>query len=206
VYFALWAATKQATRYLIPILPLLAIASAQGLWLLLLQPRVSGGSPSRRHPPGWVAIGVLIAVQAAMLWEGRKTAPQALDAARSIFVEHRTGPDDAMNETERFIATELPAGARLLLLNTNQGFFIRRDYVSDSFFEASQINDLLWRDPSVNGIGRTFARLRVTHILWFAHDWRIAYPSALRAFLEDPGRARLLHRSTDGRFRLYELR
>jgi Dolichyl-phosphate-mannose-protein mannosyltransferase len=206
VYFVLWAAVRQETRYLIPILPLLAVAAAQALWLLVLQPLGENAKANGRVAGTWAAAAVLVAVQALLLWSARGTIRQAVGAARSIVVEGRTSEEAAMTGTERFIASALPAGSRLLLLNTNQGFFIRRDYVSDSFFEASQLNDLLWRDPSADGIRRTLASLGATHVLWFAKDWGIPYPSALLALLQDPRHVRVLHQAADGAFVLCELR
>ena len=47
-----------------------------------------------------------------------------------------------------------PADAKLMLLNTNHGFFCHRDFVADSFFEASQINALFLGADGKKGIDR----------------------------------------------------
>jgi hypothetical protein len=206
VYFAAWAATRQETRYLIPVMPLLAVAATQALWLLVVRTPPEQDDAARQRRRKTLTIAVLVCVQALVLWSARGTFRRAASATRSVLVEGRVGEVSAMNDTERFIAKELPPSARLLMLNSNQGFFVRRDYVSDSFFEASQLNDLFSSDPSEEGIGRTLANLRATHVLWFNRDWGIPYPPSLLRLLDDPTYATPVYRSDDGRYRLYELR
>jgi len=62
-----------------------------------------------------------------------------------------------------FMNRELPMNTRLLFLNTNYGFYSEREYIADSFFEASQIVDWL----ACASAGEIQARLRnkgITHI------------------------------------------
>ena len=47
-----------------------------------------------------------------------------------------------MHPVFRAIDADVPADGRLLFINTNHGFFCHRDFIADSFFEASQINAL----------------------------------------------------------------
>jgi len=86
-----------------------------------------------------------------------------------------------------------------MLLNTNQGFFLDRPYISDSFFQTSHMNEMFLENPTVAGIADVFRRLDVTHVLFCTRNWRIAYPPALWELLGDPRRARLVHRSPDPR-------
>jgi hypothetical protein len=73
-------------------------------------------------------------------------------------------------------------------------------------FEASQLSELLWRDPSDVGVAQTLKRLGATHVLWDNVDWGTSYPAGLLALLGDPQRAAPLYRSPDDRYRVYALR
>lgn len=90
--------------------------------------------------------------------------------------------------------------------NINVRFFADREYVADSMFEASQLADVLWRDPSEEGVRQSLAALDATHVLWCEQDWGVSYPQGLFALLTDPARAAPIYRSEDGRYRIYELR
>ncbi|MEM1206955.1 MAG: hypothetical protein AAGN66_27225, partial [Acidobacteriota bacterium] len=99
----------------------------------------------------------------------------------------------------------LPAGARVLMLNTNQGFHCRREYLADSFFEASQVAQ--WLAPAEN-VDALVTRLRargVTHLLWANRDWGIAYPEPLLRLLRSPRGVRPLYQAPDQRHLLFEL-
>jgi hypothetical protein len=116
-------------------------------------------------------------------------------------------PGDAQNDMERFISERLPDRARLLLLNTNQGFFIDREYIADSFFEASQINALLLHgEDSALGISRRLRNAGLTHVLLARRDWGIFYPPGLAQFLGDRSLAQQVNRSHDGEYTLFEIR
>lgn len=52
-----------------------------------------------------------------------------------------------------------------MLLNTNQGFYLDREFVADSFFEASQLSELFWKNPTISGIEPVFHTLGITHVL-----------------------------------------
>jgi hypothetical protein len=103
----------------------------------------------------------------------------------------------AVPALDRMINGLLPRNARLLLVSTNHGFFKQREFLADSFFEASQINALLV-EPS-----RTREELRarlgskgITHVV------RGRFPNGrgplLDALLGDNRYARLLYTSPDG--------
>ncbi len=100
---------------------------------------------------------------------------------------------------------ELPAAARLMFLNTNHGFFCHREFVADSFFEASQINELLRSAGGLAGIDRALAELGITHLLIENRDRYVPWPESLYRYLNDRTRTRPLLRTSDGAYDLVEV-
>jgi hypothetical protein len=111
----------------------------------------------------------------------------------------------AVPPIDTFINTQLPPTAKIMLLNTNHGFFSEREYIADSAFEASQMNELLIRNHPASELGPYLRSQGLSHIL-VAHDRaRIPFPPALDEFLADPAHAALLYRSPDNDA-LYEIK
>ena len=198
LYFIVWAATSQQARFLIPILPLLAVAA--GVAVALALERVV---PGRSAAIAFVAVLMGLAV----LLDARFVVMDGVRAARIVLASRLDVPGDARNDVEQFISERLPANARLMLLNTNQGFFIDRDYVADSFFEASQLNALVLQgNGGAAGISRRLRGMSITHVLLARRDWGIPYPPALADFLNNPGLSELIYTSADAEYRLYTVR
>lgn len=198
--FVFWAATSQQMRFLVPLLPILALAGAVALADLAerLAPRRRG-----------LALGLAftLALGLAARVHGPLAGP-ALRTARTFMQVEAAGGDllaGAVPPVFRWIDRELPADARLLFLNTNKGFFCRRDYLADSFFEASQIVDWSARANSPADIARLLEARRVTHLLLDRRPLGVPYPNALWTLLGDPRRAREIHRSPDDRFVVFAL-
>jgi len=196
-YFALWALGSQQARFLIPILPALALCGALGAWEMLGR---LGDARLRR------AAGALLALVAAGLALHALRAP----ALRARELLPRLGAGEsalrnaALQPVHHFVAT-LPADAKLLLMNTNQGFFLARSYEADSFFEASQIADALRGvDTAEQARDRLVAR-GFTHVLRARIDWGIDWPAGLVALLRDPDLAPRRFRSPDGSVEVFEL-
>jgi hypothetical protein len=116
-------------RFLIPVLPLVTLATVVGLHRVserwLPRPRLLAHSLA--------LILIVLVVQANLRY---------LDQAPTLYAAYwsRSGELRARATEDVFgvIDQRLPAGARLLFVNLNRGFFCRRDYIADSFFEASQ--------------------------------------------------------------------
>ncbi len=198
VYFVLWSVSSQQMRFLIPILPLLAVATA-----VAIDDRI--GRMRRAHLRGPVACGCLIA---AVLTAAGVNAGNYVNAFRFLQRLHAQGDaarQMAVPPAHRFINESLPASARVLCLNTNQGFFLDRDYLADSFFEASQIADWLRPADSRARIMACLAERGITHVLVEHKDWGIAYPPALIEVLSDDNLMRPVYRSPDNRFDVLEL-
>lgn len=198
LYFAIWSITSQQMRFLIPILPLLAIAAAITVEDLLKRVR----RPRRQR----VLTG--LAVIAAGLTAAGVNLGNCADAAAFLRQLHEYGDavrQAAVPAAHRFINDHLPQDARLLCLNTNEGFFLERDYLADSFFEASQVADWLRSAADKSQVRRRLSARRITHILIANKDWQIAYPPSLTELIADPRWARPLYRSSDGMFAVLEL-
>ena len=207
LYFIAWALSSQQMRLLIPILPLLAIAGATGI--VDLVDRVS----SKLMRPIVRRLALTAALLAAV-WYGTEAAPgvsrkRYVAAASNALARYLDAEGDltrtATHPVYGFINNELPPDARLLFLNTNQGFFCEREYLADSFFEASQIADWLAPASTVAELRELLTEERITHLLIEQRDWGIPYPAALFEMLRDPAQTRAAYQSPEGRFTVVEL-
>jgi hypothetical protein len=191
-----WAFSSQQVRLLLPALPLLALAAAASVQELVERLDAKPRILARRAVLGITAL--------TLLWVHSWNLESGL---RHLRLFHERGADLApeIPEAYRIIDAELPSDARILFVNVNRGFFCSREYLADSFFQASQIADWLRPARSVDALrGRLDAR-GITHLLVEDRDWGIDYPEALAELLEDPLHARRLHQDDDRRFTLYGL-
>lgn len=198
LHMLFWAASSQQTRFLIPVLPLLAAPAAAVLrsWFAGL----SFSNPPRRRLLVGVATGLFLA-------SALTSHPQVLSGGvrlLPVFLHPSTAPrapvPKLFEDVER-----LPRDARLLMLNTNQGFYCPRPYLADSFFEASQINDWL-RAATTPGEVLTLLKERsITHILYLhSEGGGLPYPQPLFDLLNDPATAERV--GFDGQYLLFALR
>lgn len=202
-FFVCWAFTSQQLRLLIPALPLLAMAGARAtietlaLWRPAAQWRVwrplilaaalvmllaTHGWPLGAGPlgGGWKAAQRLLATPSTDI---------AASAEPAIFRQINRLPDDA----------------RLLFLNTNQGYFCRREYLADSFFEASQIAHWLAPAQGPTQVRDALRRRSISHVLLDRQPRPVTYPPALLAMLQDPALAQPVARAQNGRFLVFAL-
>jgi hypothetical protein len=207
LYFAFWAASSQQMRFLIPILPLLAVATA--LTIADLLRRVPPGRTQRAIAAGVslvavCSLGVLVEFLPAV-FSVTGVAIQHGQPAGAQSPEKAPATPGAVRPVLSFINKNLPPDARIMFLNTNHGFFCEREYIADSFFEASQMGALLRQDRTPDALMAQFDSLGITHILWNSTDWKIHYPDSLFVLMDDPSRAKLIYQSSDGADRLYAL-
>ncbi len=182
--FLLWAASSQQARFLVPLLPLLALAAGEALERLTR----STGHGSRILPlvAGLAVLGVAV-THGSTLATGYRT----------LAIYGRQTPTAILASGEppifHFINQRLPPQARVLMLHTNRGFFCRREYLADSFFEASQI--VQWLEArevaGIDGMARHLRAAGVTHVLVARKPTATVYPEALGRLLGDPEQARL---------------
>lgn len=198
--FVAWATTSQQMRFLIPVLPLLAlataVATADGLrWL-------QATTTVRARVAAVLACLALLGVGAAhaeRLQAGLARPALYARAPRAALF------DSAVPSWARALDT-LPEDAVVLMLNANHGFHSPRRYIADSFFEASQIAD--WLRPTgtdVELLRTRLASMQISHVLLRARDWQIAYPPALGTVLSDPAYAAPIHRTPDGQYTIFRL-
>ena len=197
VYFVFWALSSQQMRFLIPILPFLAVAGALTLYEVCRKlPGVAQSALKWAMSLGMIAtLGI---VSSSMLVPTWSMLGRYLEIGEGVKV-------DAVHPVFRFIDEELPRDAKLMFLNTNHGFFCHREFVADSFFEASQINDLLRSREDKEGIQAALEELAITHLLIENHDRGVPWPESLYEFLNDPGLARHLYRTPDNLYDLVEV-
>ncbi len=198
VYLAGWSLLSQHMRFVVPVLPLLAVAAGCGVDELLARAR---GRAAR-----WGAAAVLCAASLLLLAAARGDAAAA---RRKLATMVSVGPDLAerlVPPVFRYLDAATPADARVLFVNTNKGYYCDRDYLADAVFEASQVADWLRSAADVESVGRLLRAARVTHVLFERVDWGIDYPESFAAWLRDPQRAAPVFRSDDGRFTVLEVR
>ncbi len=199
LYFLVWAATSQQMRFLIPILPLLALAAATAVVDLV----------ERLRQPSWRRVGHGFALAGALALVASAAAPGLTDGVRTVAAF--SGIEGDVRESVvpphlRFVNEHLPADARLLFLNTNLGFFCDREYLADSFFEASQIAAYLAEARTGEEVYRRLRERGITHVVLDRRQRprRNDLPGVLGQMLRE--RTSVLYRSADGRFDVRELR
>lgn len=193
LYFVFWALTAQQMRFLLPLLPLLALATATAVEEVICRLRTARERWVAQVLALLLAFALVVGVNAPVLAAGYRT------------LARYAGPTEPLLESVvppvfRFVNKELPANARILFLGTNQGFFCHRDYLADSFFEASQITDWLAPAQDLAAVSELLRQRGVSHVLVDRRPRGAEYPPMLWRFLADPGRAKQMYQSPDGQF------
>ena len=200
LYFVSWSLTSQQMRFLIPILPFLATAASCSLAELLqgIESRLGRPLSSYLLP---IATVLIVALSGGRyLLGGWRLTGVYMEEGGSV-------RETVVHPIYRFINETLPDDSRVLMLNTNHGFFLHREYLADSFFEASQTRELVKDCETKLDVAETLRSMGLTHILIENRDLGIPYPRAFREFLSSPeGLAEQIFSSEDGRFVVLELR
>lgn len=187
--FVAWAATAQQMRFLLPALPLLALAAAvtvEGLVRRLARGRRS--QAALRTTAVAVALAVALAVHGPLLGTGLRLATVYARVPAEDLVRSAVPP------VFRAVADQVPEGSRILFLGTNQRFFCPREVLADSFLEASQIAAWLAPATSPLEIRRRLAAAGIDHLLVDTlRAPAVGYPDALWRLLRDPRAATTLH-------------
>ena len=194
--FISWALTSQQARLLIPCLGILAWATVEAVHAI--------GAHRRRITD--VAVTLACFTLLGFTWfEARTYVQQAPSLAKRLAQLGYDANDAVIHPIYRAV-DELPPTSRLLLLNTNHGFYLERPYLADSFFEASQIVDLLApTQDAETALGR-LRRRGVSHVLLQVRaDGGMVYPPALVELLQARRWTRVVYESPDGRYVLFEL-
>jgi hypothetical protein len=174
LYALFWALGWQTVRLLLPAQPFLACAAG-----------ISIARAARALPVGRRALPALAATAAAAL--AAISLWQAAPRLAELFTLFARGEaavlDSAVPPQCRFVNEHLPHDARILMLNTNRTFFCRREFLSDSLFQASQLGALLRTTSDAAGLARLLRERGVSHLLVARRDWGIEWPPHLRAAL-----------------------
>jgi hypothetical protein len=198
IWFVLWAATSQQMRFLIPVLPLLALATAVGAHRI-----------AERHLPRaartWLPRGFALLLIALLPVANARFLQQAPSLLPALWAH---GDELRLHSTDEVFAVidqRLPPDARLLFVNINRGFFCRREYFADSFFEASQTVEMLHRlAQQGGGVRQGLRELGVTHVLIENRSRGLDYPKEFVDLLSAPG-SRTIYQSPDGKLTLIAL-
>jgi hypothetical protein len=184
-------------RFLIPILPLLALAAALGV--------VEAARRLPERARSWFRISVSLAAAAMLLVVSSTTIVPTGRMLGEYFERGAALREEVVHPVYTFIDDRLPAEAKLLFLNTNHGFFCHREFVADSFFEASQINELLQTREGKAGVRAALAELGITHLLIENRDRYVPWPRSLYDFLNDSAMTRQIYRSPDNVYDVVEI-
>jgi hypothetical protein len=177
-------------------MPLLAIAGGVSIDRLLVRLSIRSAR----------IVAAIAALSCMLLWSSRSVVTGGGRVAREMLMRGVSVSGEAKTVYE-FISANLPADARLMMLNTNRGFFVDREYIGDSFFEASQINALILEGSSdAAGVSGRLRERRITHVLLSTDDWDIPYPPALWVFLGDRSLVDLLYSCPDRTCFLFQVR
>lgn len=193
IQLALWAFSSQQLRFLIPALPLVALAVGLAAADLAARwPRLG------RIGPVFAALlpAVVFSEDPALLRKGLQHAAIYRDPG---FVDDPWGAAPAYRER----LLELPADVKILLLGSNQGYYVPRPFVADSFFEASQVAAWLADTPREELPAKLAAR-GITHVL-VRLPLRGPYPRPLFELLSEGRQLRPIWSSPGGDAVLLEL-
>jgi hypothetical protein len=202
LYFVFWALSSQQLRFLIAALPLLAIAAGQAAASII--DVCARKAVARARLRVALLVGSCAAVAAAALspslrgtWLEAQRLFEYGAADRSAFVP----------KGYAYVNERTPKDAKIMLLNINRGFFLEREYIADSFFEASQLSWLLSRAKSEEQLRSMLSQLGVTH-LYLANAKRsgVVFPPSLEQLLADAQHVQRLYECKRRRCVLYELR
>lgn len=194
--FVSWAFTSQQARLLIPCLGILAWATAEATHALV--------TTRRRVFEAALAVGCLGLL--GLTWFEARTYVQQTPLLAKRLVQLGYDANDAVVHPIYRAVDELPTTARLLLLNTNHGFYLERPYMADSFFEASQILELLAPVQDAEGALGRLRRRGISHVLLqIREEGGMVYPPPLVDLLQSRDLARVVYESPDRQYVLFEL-
>jgi hypothetical protein len=196
IYFVIWANSSQQSRFLISVLPLLAVSTAvTAVWAVDLLSRQVRSQKSEGQGFGYALVGLAI------------VGPPSCSAGRAdTSVRGRSKPRAISSSIRRTFASGRPtrvclrseaaaASRRLLMLNSNHGFFLDRDYIADSFFEASQLNAAISAAGDRERADTAVRTARRTQHFRGSHAVGEGFPRCSGSICRDSTNATVLYRS-----------
>jgi hypothetical protein len=158
VFFSLlfifyWAVTTKQVRFLLPVMPFLSILLSLGL---------------QSHKKKWLTVLVcfiLITNSAVGLNEIIKKGPLGYWSGRVSRAEY-LGRQNRVYPVYAAANKLLRAGDKICLVHMkNYVYYLDHPWESDFVFERYRIENLLNRNPSIQGISDYFERLHITHLM-----------------------------------------
>ncbi|HKU36559.1 MAG TPA: phospholipid carrier-dependent glycosyltransferase [Polyangiales bacterium] len=199
LYFVFWALSSQQLRFLIAALPPLAVAAADSFEALCQRLSHRAARVSLRAA-AWLATAF---AAWPMLY---LTLEPAQREAAQLF---ERGPGEYAHFVPQgyaWLNRHTPADARVLMINENRGFFLDREFLAESFPDASQINWFLHQTRSVAELRARLAELGVTHIyIRSAKHGQLALAPNLESLLADAAQARRVFVCKRKRCEIYAL-
>lgn len=169
-FAALWFLTSWFSRFLLPVLPVMALFTGV---LIDDMGRKAGRTGA------WLAVGFVVMALAAQAyslrestnvvgaWKASLSLPGRPDRAARLAARFNPSFDAA-----RFVGTRLPENARLLMVGETLPFYYERDMVAPSAFDVHPLQGIVF--PG-RGSGEIFGELRArgfTHVLVNRPEWR----------------------------------
>lgn len=149
-------------RYVLPIVPFMAILAAQGVvrcWRLLQ------GRAAARVALGLLVVALMVQNTAYYLDLFRKEDPLPLlrgEESREAYLRRRVPYYGIM----AYANEHLPEDARILFLFMgNRGYYCERDYLYDTYFSGESFRRVIASSYSVDGILKYLESQGITHIL-----------------------------------------
>jgi len=200
--FLFWASSAQQIRYLIPILPFLAMTtvyilsyyrSRKGVFALLVV-FITGGLVFN----GYYVVKDFVKIKPVAVVTGQE--------GRDVFL-NRMIPSYAMFQ---YVNTHLPESSRTFLVYMkNIGYLFEPPYYSDSMFESYTIKKILTRSVTTADVYQALKDLGFTHVLYDINyvfgDMSTFSAQEKDMFLAFQERYLELLKSDKGRYYLYRL-
>jgi len=162
--------TSWIARYLVPAYPALTIVS--GYTLVALSERLKLKLPSFKKLPLYaVAIALGVALSA--------TAPAITVFSSPSFLTGRVSRKEAINpltyyQPIKFINSQLPPDARILIVGAQLHYGIEREYITDESWFATKWRRVLIRNSSFEEVHQDLKQQGFTHVFFSADLFRFA--------------------------------
>jgi len=162
--------TSWIARYLVPAYPALTIVS--GYTLVALSERLKLKLPSFKNLSLYaVAIALGVALSA--------TAPAITVFSSPSFLTGRVSRKEAINpltyyQPIKFINSQLPPDARILIVGAQLHYGIEREYITDESWFATKWRRVLIRNSSFEEVHQDLKQQGFTHVFFSADLFRFA--------------------------------
>jgi len=166
IYFLFWLFSSEQIRYLLPIVPLLAVAVAAS----------ADSSEEKGAEKAWyyaLAFACLLGIGTSLAWFAMRSPMRVVlggetrDEYLARMIDHYP--------YYQVVNSETPQNAAIWLIDMRRDTYnIERRAVSDYLFEDHTLKEILWRSQNIDDLRRNAAALKVDYIL-ARHDFLFGY-------------------------------